>query len=255
MTNTRVDNIGLVALPQRVLSGECLSTTPLQYLKDVKTDCTIQLTENLCSITGRFNSLFYVISTSANNPAYSGLYGILDTPLNQKISNVSVNYYCTTDFTGYIKSTVTSSVSPTGNFTFNYTLPTPCVNDACPTPDSTAQVTANLPPRCSWDDGTTMPPEVMFNGGSNTCQNAVVDVKYNIYWRGTEITRLDAFVIMGDISVAPAPEVTQKYEATFIHNFDGNTTTFDNFLGHVNTSYNRSGSPGKIYIYIYIIPH
>ncbi|KAJ8312833.1 hypothetical protein KUTeg_010206 [Tegillarca granosa] len=141
MTNTRVDNIGLVALPQRVLSGECLSTTPIHYLRDVKTDCSVQLTENLCSATGRFNSLFYVISTSANNPAYSGLYGILDTPLNQKISNVSVNYYCTTDFTGYIKSTVTSSVNPTGNFTFNYRLPTSCVNDACPTPDSTAQVT------------------------------------------------------------------------------------------------------------------
>ena len=56
-----------------------------------------------------------------------------------------------------------------------------------------------LPDRCSWDDGFTDPPIPLEIGQNDRfCRDAVIDVFYNFTWKGQEIVRLNATVILGE---------------------------------------------------------
>ena len=83
------------------------------------------------------------------------------------------------------------------------------------------------------------------NATTGNCENVVLDVNYEFLWKGNEIVRLDAIVILGNVplSTASAPvEITQKYAAKFTHqyapngtvavdNYRNSTTTFDRTTG------------------------
>lgn len=100
--------------------------------------------------------------------------------------------------------------------------------------------------RCRFDDGFTAPPVPFFSGSNSTCENAVLDVDYQFHWTGTSILRLNATVILGNISVGNASSsaaadshtlLTQHHTAKFLHN---STEQHNDDL----TLLHRSGNPG-----------
>ena len=54
-----------------------------------------------------------------------------------------------------------------------------------------------MPARCFWDDGYNRAPEPMLDSTESTCLNAVVDVLYNFTWSGSQITSLEATIVLG----------------------------------------------------------
>ncbi|CAC5366675.1 TCTN2 [Mytilus coruscus] len=245
------DRRGVVSLPQRILSGECSTTAPLQYLRDMDSDCSFQLTNAMCSGDSVFNALSYIQSSTTRDPSCPSAFSIMGNPNTQNIAETVVNYYCLTDATSYIKSTTTAA-TPSTRSLFNYTYPAGCPLDNCGREttseppctgyvDGTAQET--LPPRCGFNDHYTRPPSPNINGA--TCENAVVDVRYNFYWSGPNILKLNATVFLANIllsSPANPVVVTQKYKASFVNSFAGSPAE-DNFY-NVSTPFSRSGKPG-----------
>ncbi|XP_060064682.1 serine-rich adhesin for platelets-like [Ylistrum balloti] len=240
-----------LVLPHRVLSGQCTLASPVQYLVDDNTDCLIDLNEASCSVDGSFNALFYVESSSTRSPScpkpfvVRGNNGLESTT----IAVTSVNYHCTTDFTGYIKdNTVTSPTRPTNTTTFNYTMPSladqdECGNDITTDFNTIATSTSDettLPPRCSFDNGYQRPPVPSFDNANSLCSNTVLEVRYKFLWSGSQILQLNATVIMGNVPVGSV--ITQKFSTEFIHSFSGNISQ-DDYLG-LGTSFERSGWPG-----------
>ncbi|VDI62598.1 tectonic-2 [Mytilus galloprovincialis] len=244
---------GVVSLPQRILSGECSTTAPLQYLNDIDSDCSFQLTNAMCSGDSVFNALSYIQSSTTRDPSCPSAFSIMGNPNTgtQNIAETIVNYYCVTDATSYIKSTTTAA-PPSTRSLFNYTYPAGCPLDTCGREttnelpctgyvDGTTQET--LPPRCGFNDHYTQPPSPNINGA--TCENAVVDVRYNFYWSGPNILKLNATVFLANIVLSTPTNsvvVTQKYKASFVNSFAGSPAE-DNFY-NVTTPFSRSGKPG-----------
>ncbi|XP_021349867.1 tectonic-2-like isoform X2 [Mizuhopecten yessoensis] len=242
-----------LVLPHRVLSGQCAMASPVRYLEDDKSDCLLDLNQASCSVDGSFNALFYVESSSTRSPSCPKLFVVRGSNGVEAatVAVTSVNYHCTTDFAGYLKNTTTLlPTRPTNSTTFNYTLPNLSDQDSCGndiTTDFNVIATSTsdetpLPPRCSFDDGYTRPPTPSYNSVTSFCDNTVLEVRYKFYWSGSQIVRLNATVIMGEV---PANSVvTQKYSTEFVHSFSGLTNnTQDDYQG-LGTSFDRSGWPG-----------
>lgn len=245
---------GVVSLPQRILSGECSREAPLQYLKDVDTDCSFELTTDMCSDNSVFNALSYMQSSTTTDPSCPTTFSVMGNPTTENVAETVVNYYCTNDTTEYVKTTTTIA-TPSTRSLFNYVYPVGCPADVCgreieeATPctgydDTVTQ--EKLPPRCTFNDHYTRPPSPSVNGA--TCENVVVDVRYNFYWSGPDIMKLNATVFLANIPISTAANpvvITQKYKASFIHSFTGlSNNTQDNYY-NVETPFSRSGKPGN----------
>lgn len=244
---------GVVSLPQRILSGQCATSAPLQYLRDVDSDCSFEITQQMCSEDSSFNALTYLISSTTTNPSCPSSFSVMGNPSNQTVAETVVNYYCVTDASSYIKSTTTKP-QPSTRSLFNYVFPAGCPQDVCGRENSEAAPCSGfddsitqeiLPNRCPFNDQYTLPSPPTING--STCENAVLEVRYNFYWAGPNIMKLNASVFLADIplSTNTAPiVVTQKYKASFLHSFSGQpNVTQDNYY-NVWTSFSRSGKPG-----------
>lgn len=238
-----------LVLPRRILSGQCNVASPVRYLVNDESDCLINLNQALCSAEGSFNALFYVESSDTRTPScpkpfvVRGNNGLDGTT----VAVTSVNYHCTSDFTGYIKDTTTMlPTRPTNTTTFNYTMPPLSDQDSCGndiTTDfniiatSTSEETP-LPPRCSFDNGYTRPPIPSVVG--TDCNNAVLEVRYKLYWSASQVLQLNATVIMGSVPINTP--VTQKYSTEFVYGGPVNISQ-DDYLNQ-GTSFERSGWPG-----------
>ncbi|XP_048768983.2 tectonic-2-like isoform X2 [Ostrea edulis] len=239
--------VGTVTLPQRILSGQCLTTAPVRYLMDQQSDCTFTLTRDMCNSASVFSTLFYIQSSSTIGPSCPNAFSIQGSPSDTTATETDVKYFCTSDFSGYVKDINSNIPDVTTSTLFNFTLPTDescldvCGNYICEENVivDTAETTRGT--RCAFDDGTTCPPVPTINGA--TCENVVLDVKYEFEWKGSRIVRLNATVLLGNVplSTGAAPvEITQKYQANFNHQYDANGTVASDNYREVTTAFDRS---------------
>lgn len=244
---------GYLTIPQPSLNGQCLSTAPVQYLKNLDHSCTYTVTDK-CNPSSELSSLFYIQSSSDTN---SSFFSVLEEGSSIIIAETNVVYKCAdeTFLQSYLKSTQSLSdlVSDNEVYKFNYNLPAnsscldDCGIDICidldnlPNPD--------VPTSSTLSDCTSQnPSEPTLAGG--ICSNAVIDVDYTIKWTGNKIAQLDAVIVLADINLQNAagsgPNVlTQRYRTTFTHNVTqvGSAST-DNFYNITDTFYERSGRVG-----------
>lgn len=229
--------VGTVVLPQRILSGQCLTTAPVRYLEDQQSDCTFSLTRDLCSSDSIFSGYFY-LQPSSNLRAFA----VQGSPTDDTAAETNVNYFCTSDFSGYVKNTSGTIPNVTTSTFFNFALPSDttcldvCGNYICEEGVITDTTEPTRGTRCPFDNGSTLPPVPNING--NTCENAVLDVKYEFQWKGTRIVKVDATVILGNVPLSS--EVTQRYEAKFNHQYVANGTVASDNYRNVTTTYDRS---------------
>ncbi|XP_062613732.1 uncharacterized protein LOC134275462 isoform X1 [Saccostrea cucullata] len=238
--------IGTVVLPRRILAGQCLTTAPVRYLVDQQSDCTFTVTRDMCNSASVFSALFYIQSSTTRDPSCPNAFSVQGSPSDSVVTETNVNYFCTSDFSGYVKDTSSIGDVTTSTF-FNFTLPTDqecldvCGNYICVenVPVDVTEPTRGS--RCSFDNGYTRPPVPFVR--NNVCENVVLDVKYDFQWKGTRIVKLDATVILGNVplSTTTAPvEITQKYEANFNYQYESNGTIASDNYREVNTAYDRS---------------
>ncbi|KAL3856811.1 hypothetical protein ACJMK2_011528 [Sinanodonta woodiana] len=236
--STGSNKFGILALPQKTLTGQCLNTAPVRYLTNITSSCSFQMTNALCSPESIFSARFFIQPSSNSTPSSFNVAGFDTTA-----AETSVSYYKLVNSASYIKSqqSFNQVVVPGQEYRFaSETLPNStcmdyCGNDKCidynaiPDPDI-------IPP--THNSSTLMPPTL----DSGRCLNAVIDVNYTITWQGRTIQRLDAVVIYGDININDT--VTNRYQVQYVHNYTGATNgTADNFY-NVSESYKRSGRTG-----------
>lgn len=233
-------NKGLLIIPQPTLSGQCLYTAPVQYLKELDHSCTYELSNSLCSQSSVLSVLSYI--NKVNNVS------VLAKGSSNQAASTSVIYKCPTNFDSYIKSTQTISdiVDNTQVYKFNYNLPTgqQCVDDCAVCDDFNDVPSTDTP---SPDCGSQSPSTSLDVNG--VCRNAVIDVDYTITWVGDTIEKLDAVITLADIPIQNAAGrnniLSQRYKTTYIHNVtmpgDGAT---DNFNNITDAPYQRSGKVG-----------
>ncbi|PIK59797.1 hypothetical protein BSL78_03252 [Apostichopus japonicus] len=59
--------------------------------------------------------------------------------------------------------------------------------------------------RCGWDDGFTVPPIPTLNDDTKDCDNVVLDVDYQLFWRGSAVVSVEVTILLGSV---PLPETT-----------------------------------------------
>ncbi|XP_052798385.1 tectonic-2-like [Mya arenaria] len=236
---------GTFTLPQPVLSGQCLDTAPVQYLKNLDHSCTFTLTTDLCSSSSILSRLFYV-----QNSSFTSSFSVLQefNGINVAITNVIYKCASSAQASTYLRSTtpITVDSSATSDLRLDENCVGTCGTDLCVdlnTPDSTT-------PSTTVDDCTSQNVLVNFtpsyNSVSEICSNAVIDVEYTAQWAGSTIVRVDAVIIVGDIPVRSnnVPNVlSQRFKMTFLNNniTDAATDNFNNITGE---PYTRSGKVG-----------
>lgn len=237
-------NKGILALPQPTLTGQCMYTAPVRYLKDLDHSCTYTISESLCSSLSVLSAMSYT-----NVSILEGGSSVVVVPTN-------VVYRCATPqyLQSYLKSTQVLSdiVDKTQVYKFDYNLPADpncvdvCGNDKCIDLNNLTDpdVDPGMPPECIF---SSTPTPVVSSG---SCLNSVIDVDYTIKWAGNKTARLDVVVILANISLqnsagSGSNVLTQKYKTTFEHNVTtvGNGST-DNFNNITNEPYERSGRVG-----------
>ena len=230
---------GTLVLPQPVLSGQCLNTAPVQFLKNLDHTCTFTLTPAMCSPATTLSTLYYIQSNTV-----ADFFAVLEEYNGINVTVSSVVYKCADAATaqGYLRSTtpVTVDRTRTSNLGLNPACVGVCGADLCedlttvdPTPITT--------PINNCPNQTPSPPTYI----GQTCNNAVLDVEYIARWEGSRIVNVEAVIIVGNIPVQSnnVPNVlSQKFKVSFLNNVIKDNAT-DNF-NNVTEPFTRSGRVG-----------
>ncbi len=179
----------------------------------------------------------YAQSTTQTHPPCPKSVVVLSEHGSKEIATTYIDYLCTDDLSGYVRSLQTiSDVRPTTKkYKFAYDIPageeSSCEFDGLTgayvchvVPVVGAQPpSVSQPSRCVWDDGYMQPPLPVYNETTNTCENAVVDVFYNFTWQGSEVLYLNATVVLGDVPIQT--EYVQNITVQYTEIVDGTEVT------------------------------
>ena len=252
---------GNLPLPQPGSSGQCLDSTPMQFLRDSQSTCVRALTPATCADLTPFSVRAYVEASSLYNPACPRSYTVSATgkSLQESIQRVTVqvNYYCLDDTSAYLKASTgafSDLVAPQTVYTFtpgleNVNCTEPCGADSSCLANGGSSGGSNsnlLPPRCPIDNSYVLQPTP--TNVNDVCINVVLDVRYRFSWAGQVITGLTADVILGNVTLGSVRQVSvsQKFSAMFVHDYSGASNQSDNYQ-QLTTAYQRSGRPGILY--------
>lgn len=254
---------GVFSLPQSAPSGQCLDHAPIRYLRDSLSTCTRTLTVATCADFTAFSARAYLQSSALFNPACPRSFRVstFGSDTGDVEVPTEVNYFCTNDVTGYVKSTTRYSdlFDRQTIYSLAVGLEGENCSNVCQTPACSAfnagkgeSDSKPLPARCSFDNSFQTPPVPSYDSNTGICSNVVLEVRYQITWTGAEnplikggVVSITGHVVMGDVSLANGDaSVSQTFNATFVHNYTGSSNQTDNYQG-LTTPYTRSGRPGQ----------
>uniref|UniRef100_A0A2C9K0I9 Uncharacterized protein n=1 Tax=Biomphalaria glabrata TaxID=6526 RepID=A0A2C9K0I9_BIOGL len=259
----RQDNTaGTLSLPQTVPGGACNPLIPVQFLVDTISTCKTTVTDSICNDLSVLSSKVYangcsesmkviVGSDLCSNPVSisRSLWDLISVISSTGTSNTQaiteVRYYCATDIKDYLANVLTgTSSSKETDITHlaGLNCTDACSEQACweYNVNKTYQSTAQLPARCSWDDGAS----VLGPNGNGVCNNAVLEVRYNFEWSGTTISKVTADIVLANVTAGT--QVVQKFSSTWQAKTNSGVLKSDNYL-NTTSAYQRSGTAGILY--------
>lgn len=263
-TRTPIDNYRLT-LSQETWTGQCIHTSPIQFLIDSSATCGMTMSEEVCLANSPLSASRYVQATDANTVSCLHPLLLLSDHNSGKIVKVTVNYFCIPldsdllavymkqqepqqPLSSYVKYLFGQYELPMYNNLVdcgfdNITGGFVCGNGTLGNTTSSDPV---LPPRCPWDNGFINPLTPVYDAQLKVCRDAVVDVRYEFTWIGTEIVHLNATVILADVPVFPMKppgpipyKMNQMFDVKFVH--QGHNVT-------AGPKLERSGNPGTFHI-------
>ncbi|CAI9725060.1 Hypothetical predicted protein [Octopus vulgaris] len=164
-------------LPQKIFSGQCITSAPLPFLVNITSDCTSYIDNDICSKSSVLSATSYVLPTS-----------LIDSNCVSPSNNVltDVNYFCAKNVNFYVKTDNTA------------------VNDWKEDFNKSVNKNKLFETRCSWDDSYTKPPVPTVRKRQNEvfCDNVVLHVNYQFTWNKTGITFLNVSIILGNVSIS-----------------------------------------------------
>ena len=187
---------GYLSLPQITPGGGCLWTSPLKYQEDFESNCELIPDQKLCTEVSVLSARMFVQGSSSSYPACPDAPRVVSRHRSSFVAPTDVKYYCTEDVGDYVVTdhSVDDYLHPNGPSLF---------------PDDVVEEEETTP-RCAWDDGYSRPPVPMYNSTTQLCHNAVLDVQYTLLWRGGEILRVEANLVLGSIGLTQNTEVQVK---------------------------------------------
>ena len=250
----------LLTLPQRTMAAACTWSAPVQFLVDSRDFCDIEVTRESCRAGSQLDASMYAPSPG---------WGVATGPLvlyEQAVGNVTktdVNFLCADGSTSFVRSTTTRADSVPLHKELCFATNNTCavVRDCnfdpttstyvCPSNLISWSTAPPVPARCFFDDGFAAAPTPFFDAVAGVCSNAVVAVEYNFTWSGQTVTRLNATVVLANISATKfsAADVTvlsQRFVVTFVGNTSRSAVSNSSSLtSHSTAVYPPSGNPGK----------
>ncbi|CAG5135541.1 unnamed protein product, partial [Candidula unifasciata] len=215
---------GTLTLPQPGPGASCNPLTPVRYLVDQASSCTTALTQQLCSPLSILSAGVYLASSAVSGCSQS--YKVARSATGNQVAPTDVYYYCASGLE------LCPYVNMQGGLYPN------CVDY---NRNRSMEASPSLPGPCSWDDSFTTPPVL-----DGSCANVVVDVRYNFEWKGSEITKLSAVVILADLTTVvnkTGLELVQQFSVKWLNKPNTTVPLSDNFAG-TSQAYTRSGSAG-----------
>ncbi|XP_078687068.1 uncharacterized protein LOC144919484 [Branchiostoma floridae x Branchiostoma belcheri] len=222
---------GFLSFPQQTLSGQCLYSGIIRHFVSSNATCTQTLDASLCAEGSVLDAREYLLPSAATHPPCPTPPQVLSQHGGVNTVPTTVEYFCLTDPSLYVRSTTTDDIYM---YVFNQTS---LFSDSVP---ATMQ-------RCAFDDGFTFPPSPTLNTTTDTCSNVVLDVRYVLSWRGTELTGAAALVILGDIAMETVAPGDGSNSSTVLAQKFGVEFSYDNpnaTAGDATEIVDRSGNPG-----------
>lgn len=244
--------LGFLSLPRSVVSGLCSPTIPVRFTENFQSQCVLPLDESLCGSSTSLSAYSYLMSQKlipppAIFPAAVLRDGMLSVSQSvpPNLADTEVRYFCTADSSSSVAMTPEEGMPAANSGATDSSL--------FHTGDKTA------PPRrrCGFDDGLSAPPAPVFNETTRTCSNVVLNVEYELTWRGTQLLGVKAGVVLGDVvfskteishgtllatSQSPVRTLTQRFSVVFVHS----PLAQNGSNSSVQPPFTRSGNPGYI---------
>ncbi|CAL1545914.1 unnamed protein product, partial [Lymnaea stagnalis] len=235
---------GTLALSQPGPGGLCNQLTPVQYLVDFTSSCRVTVTPQLCNPLSVLSSRIYIVSSTIAGCSQS--FKVAQTLEGKAAAVADVRYYCATNLSSYLPSGQSQpSAGTESNFPStlaNVNCTDGCSDRACWEYNTNKMygTAPTLPPRCTWDDGYTIRTSGM-EANDITCFNAVLEVRYNFEWDGSEITQVTADIIMANVTAGV--DLMQKFAVTWQARTNSTVRKSDNYDNSA-APYRRSGTAG-----------
>ena len=156
--------------------------------------CLHKVSRDICT-KDTLNSLNFILLDGLTFPSCS-VPGVLDGRTSTSRAPKTVEYYCLTSSSNYIRQ----------GRSF---LGTQSLNESLFSNAATGIVESV--PRCKFDNGKTRPPQPFIDNSTNTCQNAVLDVNYVLSWNAQQIKAVTAKITLGSIPLHTLTESAVTY--------------------------------------------
>ena len=184
-------NIGYLAVPVLTEGGFC-SFTSVRFQTDRESSCEHEASAQSCSQPS-FNAMNFLLPTGSNLPACN-VPEVLSGVTSNSLALKTVEYYCLSTASDYLR------------FLTNSTATDSDIESLFQSSGSAKAVS-----RCAFDDSKTRPNLPSIDNASGTCQNAVLDVNYELLWNGRQVNRITAKVTIGNFPVNPVTKTTVTY--------------------------------------------
>ena len=171
---------GVLTVPSFV-TGSCAFTS-IRFLMDKTSYCLHKISRDICT-KATLSSLNFILLDGLTFPSCS-VPGILDGRTSTSRAPKSVEYYCLTTSSNYVRQDTSFLVTQRINESLFSNAATGIVETV---------------PRCKFDNGKTRPPQPFIDNSTNTCQNVVLDVNYVISWNAQQIKAVTAKITLGTI--------------------------------------------------------
>ncbi|XP_065054238.1 uncharacterized protein LOC135683037 [Rhopilema esculentum] len=184
-------NIGYLAVPVWTEGGFC-SFTSVHFQADRESSCEHEASAQSCSQPS-FNAMNFLLPTGSNLPACN-VPEVLSGVTSNSLAFKTVEYYCLSTASDYLRF-LTNSTATDNNSESLFQ----------------SSGSARAISRCAFDDSKTRPNLPSIDNATGTCQNAVLDVNYELLWNGRQLNQITAKVTIGNFPVNPVTKTTVTY--------------------------------------------
>lgn len=194
---------GYLTLPMVAIQGNCHYSSIVRFQTDSSSECTKTFQPSSCADYTPFSARTYLQPSATSYPACPVVPRVIAEYGRATTANTRVKYLC---LDGGIESYLRSSSRSPLNAT-----QTELFEKSAGLNEEDEEVTAT---RCEWDDGFSVPLVPTLNNVTKNCDNVVLDVDYQLFWRGGQITSIEATILLGSVPLPDTVSVPESDDDT-----------------------------------------
>lgn len=161
-------------LPQPVLEGFCVNTSPVHFLEDLNHECPVIMSPGNCEYEASLSVASYLQPSDGTTPDLpASLSQVIGNLSSLDFVNTTVQYQWLEDVSGFIKVQG-----------------------------------VNIPTHLAQSNLTGLEGDILpyLDEATNQCHNVVLAVEYHLAWEGPAIVNIAATITLGSVPMFPEPK-------------------------------------------------